>query len=148
MSKANEVACRSAPALAGAKGTRKRNTNEKARGKAEKPQKGKKNMKTTIVGWTKKKAFNGVIEGKQINSPEKVVFQLLQEVDNPDCHGKMVDTLKIPTENAIRLNGNSEDFNKLLGCDVMLNYQIFNGRSQLVDITVINADGTLHRNTK
>lgn len=53
-----------------------------------------KNMKTTIVGWTKKKAFNGVIEGKQINSPEKVVFQLLQEVDNPDCHGKMVDTLK------------------------------------------------------
>lgn len=42
MSKANEVACRSAPALAGAKGTRKRNTNEKARGKAEKPQKGKK----------------------------------------------------------------------------------------------------------
>lgn len=83
-------------------------------------------MKTTIVGWTKKKAFNGVIEGKQINSPEKVVFQLLQEVDNPDCHGKMVDTLKIPTENAIRLNG----------------------RSQLVDITVINADGTLHRNTK
>ncbi len=26
-----------------------------------------KNMKTTIVGWTKKKAFNGVIEGKQIN---------------------------------------------------------------------------------
>ena len=108
----------------------------------------KKNMKTTIVGWTKKKAFNGVIEGKQINSPEKVVFQLLQEVDNPDCHGKMVDTLKIPTENAIRLNGNSEDFNKLLGCDVMLNYQIFNGRSQLVDITVINADGTLHRNTK
>ena len=87
MSKANEVACRSAPAPAGAKGTRKRNTKEKARGKAEKPQKGK-NMKTTIVGWTKKKAFNGVIEGKQINSPEKVVFQLLQEVDNPDCHGK------------------------------------------------------------
>lgn len=42
MSKANEVACRSAPALAGAKGTRKRTTNEKARGKAEKPQKGKK----------------------------------------------------------------------------------------------------------
>lgn len=42
MSKANEVACRSAPASAGAKGTRKRNTKEKARGKAEKPQKGKK----------------------------------------------------------------------------------------------------------
>ena len=116
--------------------------------KSRKTSERKKNMKTTIVGWTKKKAFNGVIEGKQINSPEKVVFQLLQEVDNPDCHGKMVDTLKIPTENAIRLNGNSEDFNKLLGCDVMLNYQIFNGRSQLVDITVINADGTLHRNTK
>lgn len=54
MSKANEVACRSAPAPAGAKGTRKRNTKEKARGKAEKPQKGK-NMKTTIVGWTKRK---------------------------------------------------------------------------------------------
>ena len=49
MSKANEVACRSAPAPAGAKGTRKRTTKEKARGKAEKPQKGK-NMKTTIVG--------------------------------------------------------------------------------------------------
>lgn len=42
MNKANEVACRSAPAPAGAKGTRKRNTKEKARGKAEKPQKGKK----------------------------------------------------------------------------------------------------------
>ena len=116
------------------------------RGKAEKPQKGKKHENN--YRRLEKKAFNGVIEGKQINSPEKVVFQLLQEVDNPDCHGKMVDTLKIPTENAIRLNGNSEDFNKLLGCDVMLNYQIFNGRSQLVDITVINADGTLHRNTK
>lgn len=122
-------------------------TNLKARGKAEKPQKGKKH-ENNYRRLDKKKAFNGVIEGKQINSPEKVVFQLLQEVDNPDCHGKMVDTLKIPTENAIRLNGNSEDFNKLLGCDVMLNYQIFNGRSQLVDITVINADGTLHRNTK
>ena len=130
----------------------KRDTIKKHKGKgtrkSRKTSERKKNMKTTIVGWTKKKAFNGVIEGKQINSPEKVVFQLLQEVDNPDCHGKMVDTLKIPTENAIRLNGNSEDFNKLLGCDVMLNYQIFNGRSQLVDITVINADGTLHRNTK
>ena len=130
----------------------KRDTKKKHKGKgtrkSRKNLRKEKNMKTTIVGWTKKKAFNGVIEGKQINSPEKVVFQLLQEVDNPDCHGKMVDTLKIPTENAIRLNGNSEDFNKLLGCDVMLNYQIFNGRSQLVDITVINADGTLHRNTK
>lgn len=105
-------------------------------------------MKTTIVGWTKKKPFSGVIDGRQINSPEKICFQLEQEIDNPDCHGKMVDTLKIETEFAKRLNNNSEDFNKLIGCDVMLNYQIFNGRSQLVDIAVLNADGTVHRNIK
>ena len=42
LSKAKSVACRSATAPAGAKGTRKRNTKEKARGKTEKPQKGKK----------------------------------------------------------------------------------------------------------
>lgn len=54
MSKANEVACRSALAPAGAKGTRKRNTKEKARGKAENLRK-EKIMKTTIVGWTKRK---------------------------------------------------------------------------------------------
>ena len=42
MSKENEVACRSDPEPSGSKGTRKRKTKEKARGKAEKPQKGKK----------------------------------------------------------------------------------------------------------
>ena len=101
--------------------------------------------KTTIVGWTKKKAFNGVIDGRQINSPEKIVFQLLQEIsNNPDCHGKMVDTLKIPISDAVRINNNSEDFNKLIGCNVILQYQVYNGKQQLVDILVFNSDGTLH----
>lgn len=116
----------------------------KARGKAEKPQKGKTmNSNTKIVGWTKKKAFSGVIDGRKIESPEKIVLQLVQRVNNEECHGEMVDTVQIPTVNAINMNNGSENFDKFIGCNVILNYQVFNGKQQLVDIIVINADGTL-----
>ena len=102
--------------------------------------------KTTIVGWTQKNAFSGVIDGKQIDSPAKIILQLEQEVNNnPECHGKMVDTIKIPIENAKALNKGSDDFNNFIGCDVILQYQVFNGRQQLVDILVLNNDGTIHQ---
>ncbi len=97
---------------------------------------------TKIVGWTKKKAFDGVIDGRHITSPEKVVFHLLQTIDNPEYHGQTVDTLKIPVEQAIAINNGSEEFSNLIGCNVRLDYQLINNRPQLVDITIFNADGT------
>ena len=97
---------------------------------------------TRIVGWTKKKAFDGVIDGKHITSPEKVVLHLVQRINNPDYHGETVDTLKLPVEQAIAINNGSEEFNNLIGCNVRLDYQLINNRPQLVDITIFNADGT------
>lgn len=101
------------------------------------------NSNTKIVGWTRKKAFSGVIDGRKIESPEKIVLQLVQRVNNEECHGEMVDTVQIPVKNAIAMNNGSENFDKFIGCNVILNYQVFNGKQQLVDIIVINADGTL-----
>lgn len=91
---------------------------------------------TQIVGWVKKKAFDGVIDGRKISSPEKIVLHIVQEVDNPDLHGKIVDTIKLPIENAVRINGGSNDFDRLIDRFVTLNYQIISGRAQLVDITL------------
>lgn len=113
----------------------------------EKPKARRKDVinmsKTTIVGWTKKKAFDGVIDGRHISSPEKVIFQLVQDVENPECHGKMVDHLQLPVDNAVKLNNGSDNFDMLLNVEVKLEYQFFNGKAQLVDIIVINADGSI-----
>ena len=95
------------------------------------------NSTTKIVGWTKKKAFDGVIDGRHIVSPEKVVFHI-ETTNVKDHHGTAVDTLKLPVENAMHFNGGSDNFDKLIGCYIRLDYQLVNGKPQLIDITIVD----------
>lgn len=97
-------------------------------------------MKTTIIGWKPKK-FDGVIEGKEIHS-DNIELQLIKEgSSDPNVHGKEAEKLKVKRDFLIRLNGGSEDFNLLLGCNVILSYEIVNNKPFLADIMFIGADG-------
>lgn len=99
------------------------------------------NTNTKIVGWTKKKAFDGDIDGRHITSPEKIVFHI--ETSNVQGHhGVAVDTLKVNIDSPMAHNGDEFMLNGLIGSYIRLDYQIINGRPQLIDITVVSQDGT------
>lgn len=96
---------------------------------------------TKIVGWFYKKAFSGDINGKHIESPEKICFNITQ-TNNPDVHGLSVDTLKVTVPFATQINNGNQNYDNLIGCEVRLEYQLVGSRPQLTDIVVINADGS------
>lgn len=95
---------------------------------------------TKIVGWARKKAFDGTIDGRHIVSPEKIVFHI-ETTNIQDHHGIAVDTLKIPIDAPICHNGDEFMLNALIGAYVRLDYQLINGRPQLIDVVPVSADG-------
>lgn len=110
----------------------------KASGKAKNRRK-EKNMNNTtkIVGWTRKKAFDGTIDGRHIQSPAKVVFHI-ETTNVRDHHGVAVDTLKLNQQDAIAWNGGVDDYDNLIGAEIRLDYQLVNGKPMLVDIVVLS----------
>ncbi|MBQ8966262.1 hypothetical protein [Ruminococcus sp.] len=96
---------------------------------------------TKIVGWTRKAAFDGEINGKHITSPEKIVLHI-ETTEVQGHHGTAVDTLKIPLDSPLAQHGDEFLLNGLIGSYVRLDYQLFNGRPQLINIVVVDEKGT------
>ena len=70
-----------------------------------------------------------------------ICFHITQ-TNVPDVHGLATDIIKVTVPFATEINNGNQNFDNLIGVTVRLEYQLVGSRPQLVDIVIINADGT------